>query len=150
MPALKSLQNKPAPDFALTDLRHARVHLAAWRGHIVLLNFWATWCAPCLEEMPRFVQWQNQYRAQGLQVVGVSMDDAPSDAVKLSQKLSLNYPVVMGDERIGELYGGVLGLPVTFLIDRKGIIRAQFKGQTDPQKIEAQVLALLNEAHPEP
>lgn len=139
---------RQAPGFSRLDLNQSQVRLANYRGKIVLLNFWATWCAPCLLEMPRFIQWQNQYRAQGLQVLGVSMDDDISPVRALNHKLHLNYPVVMGDEKLGELYGGILGLPVTYLIDRKGVIRARFQGETDLNKIESQLKELL--AAPQP
>jgi peroxiredoxin len=95
-------------------------------------------------EMPRFVVWQSQYGAEGLQIIGVSMDDDPALAHNLSAKLKLNYPVVMGDEKLGELYGGVLGLPVTFLIDRNGEIRARFQGETDLNAIDMQLKSLLH------
>ncbi|HEY0308483.1 MAG TPA: TlpA disulfide reductase family protein [Acidobacteriaceae bacterium] len=136
--------SKKAPELVRTDLNHKRVDINAYRGKVVLLNFWATWCAPCQLEIPRFVAWQSQYGAQGLQVIGVSMDDDPALVRKLITKLKLNYPVVMGDEKLGELYGGVLGLPVTFLIDRNGEIRAKFQGETDLNAIDMQLKSLLN------
>jgi thiol-disulfide isomerase/thioredoxin len=110
---------------------------------VVLLDFWATWCASCLVEMPRFVQWQQQYGPQGFQVIGISMDDDPALARKLSAKLRLNYPVAMGDDKLGELYGGVLGLPLTYLIDRDGKVRAQFQGETNLKTMEMQLKGLL-------
>jgi peroxiredoxin len=138
------LLNRKAPELVRTDLNHKRVDLNAYRGKVVLLNFWATWCAPCQLEMPRFVTWQSQYGAQGLQIIGVSMDDDPTLVRKLIAKLKLNYPVVMGDEKLGELYGGVLGLPITFLIDRNGEIRTKFQGETDLNAIDMQLKSLLN------
>jgi peroxiredoxin len=141
--------NKRAPDFARTDLDGARIRLADYRGKVVLLSFWATWCAPCLEEMPRFVEWQKHYGAQGLQVLGVSMDDDDYPVRALDRKLHLNYPVVMGDEKLGALYGGVLGLPVTYLVDGKGMIRARFDGETNPLRIERRLTNLLS-VHPRP
>ena len=93
--------------------------------------------------MPRFVEWQKRYGARGLQVVGISMDDAPEGVRRLYVKLKLNYPVAMGDESLGELYGGILGLPVTFLIDTHGEVIAKYQGETDLNKVEAQVQSLL-------
>src|SRR6266702_157927 len=122
---------KSAPLFVKNDLRGKKVDLASYRGHVILLNFWATWCAPCLTEMPRFVEWQKVYSGKGLQVLGVSMDDEVEPVRKMEQKLQLNYPVVMGDEKLGDSYGGVMGLPITFVIDREGKIRFQHKGLTD-------------------
>jgi peroxiredoxin len=140
-----ALVNRHAPAFARVDLHTSQqIHLSDYRGKVVLLNFWATWCAPCLLEMPRFVAWQRQYGKSGLQVLGVSMDDDDSPVRSLDRKLILNYPVVMGDEKLGELYGGVLGLPVTYLVDRNGVVRARFQGETDLDKIEEQLKLLLS------
>ena len=111
----------------------------------MLLNFWATWCSPCLVEMPVFAKWQQQYGAQGLQVVGISMDDDSAPVRRLLAKMKLNYPIAMGDAALGERYGGVLGLPLTYLIDRDGTVRAQFQGETDANTIEKQLRPMLNQ-----
>jgi peroxiredoxin len=93
--------------------------------------------------MPIFAGWQSQYGPQGLQVIGISMDDDPALARKLAAKLKLNYPVAMGDEKLGELYGGVLGLPLTYLIDKDGVVRAKFQGEIDPKTIQTKLKELL-------
>jgi cytochrome c biogenesis protein CcmG/thiol:disulfide interchange protein DsbE len=129
--------------FVRTDLQHRKLDLKAYRGKVVLLNFWATWCAPCQLEMPRFVSWQSKYGARGLRIIGISMDDDPALAREAYSKLKLNYPVVMGDAKLGERYGGVLGLPVTYLIDRRGRIRAEYQGETDLNAIETELRLLL-------
>jgi thiol-disulfide isomerase/thioredoxin len=126
------------------DLDHKRLDLNTYRGKVVLLNLWATWCAPCQVEMPSFVAWQKKYGPQGLQVIGISMDDDPALVRSMNGKLKLNYPVVMGDVKLGDLYGGVLGLPITFLIDRHGVIQAEFQGEPDMNKIEKQMQSLLS------
>jgi thiol-disulfide isomerase/thioredoxin len=146
LPAAESLLNRPAPQFARQGLNGTHLDLANYRGKIVLLNFWATWCAPCQIEMPVFVQWQRQYGPQGLQVIGISMDDDRALARKLAAQLKLNYPVAMGDEKLGELYGGVLGLPLTYLIDKNGIVRARFQGEISAKIIETKLQELLT--HP--
>ena len=142
--AATSLVHKRAPEFVRTDLGHKRLDLNAYRGKVVLLNFWATWCAPCQVEMPSFVAWQKKYGPQGLQVIGISLDDDPALVRSLYGKLKLNYPVAMGDVKLGDLYGGVLGLPVTYLIDRHGMIQAEFQGEADLGKIERQMQSLLS------
>lgn len=141
--AAESLLHRQAPGLVLRNLDNKRLDLKAYRGKVVLLNFWATWCAPCQLEMPRFVSWQRQYGPRGLQIVGISMDDDPALVRNLCAKLKVNYSVAMGDEKIGELYGGVLGLPVTYLIDTNGEIRAEFRGETDLNVIEKQMKTLL-------
>jgi peroxiredoxin len=142
-PAPENLLNKKAPAFTLTDLSGQSLTLARFRGKVVLLNFWATWCASCQVEMPVFAAWQQQYGPQGFEIIGISMDDGAGPARRLVARLKLNYPVAMGDERLGAHYGGVLGLPLTFLIDRNGVVRARFQGETDLKLIERQVAALL-------
>jgi peroxiredoxin len=144
-PPARDLLNKQAPDFTRQDLQGHTLHLKAFRGKVVLLNFWATWCAPCQMEMPVFSAWQRQYGPQGLAIIGISMDDDAAAARRLVQRLKLDYPVAMGDARLGLRYGGVLGLPLTFLIDRNGVVRARFQGETDAKTIEKQVQGLLAE-----
>jgi len=141
--ATTSLLHKQAPLFVRTDLENRKLDLRAYRGKVVLLDFWATWCASCQIEMPRFVAWQSRYGPRGLQIIGISMDDDPALARKLCKKMKLNYPVAMGDERLGQLYGGVLGLPLTYLIDSQGNVQARFRGETDLNSIEEQIKPLL-------
>ena len=116
-----------APNFSRADLSLRKIVLSSYRGKVVLLNFWATWCGPCLIEMPAFMEWQKQYGSGKFQVIGVSMDDEPAEVVATVARLKLNYPVLMGDEYLGDAYGGVFGLPVTFLIDRDGKIQARYQ-----------------------
>ena len=137
------LMHKPAPDFTRNDIYGHRVNLASFRGHVVLLTFWATWCAPCQIEMPHLVRWQSQFGPQGLQIVAISMDDSAAPVRSLARKRGVNYPVIMGDEELGALYGGVLGLPVTFLIDRDGKIDAVFKGESDLNRLKMRISSLL-------
>lgn len=138
-----ALVHHAAPEFARPDLAQHRVDLASLRGKVVLLNFWATWCAPCRLEMPRFVEWQKQYASQGLQIVGVSIDDDAAPVRPFVEKMHLDYPVVMGDARLNTLYGGVYGVPVTFVIDRQGIVRARIDGGADLPALEKQLRQLL-------
>lgn len=144
-PAAKSLVNKRAPEIARTDLKGAHIDLRSLRGKVVLLNFWATWCAPCQLEIPVFSKWQQQYGAQGLQVVGISMDDDAAPVRRLLSKLKPTYPVAMGDSKLGEQYGGVMGLPLSYLIDKKGVVRARFQGETDLKTIEKRLDAMLKQ-----
>jgi thiol-disulfide isomerase/thioredoxin len=132
-----------APEFVRRDLTGHNLDLARLHGKVVLLNFWATWCAPCQVEMPMFARWQEQYGPQQLTVIGISMDDDSELVRRMVHAQRIDYPVAMGDAKLGQRYGGVLGLPLTFLIDRKGIVRAKFQGETDLGKIEASLRSLL-------
>lgn len=142
---MRSLVNKRAPEFARAAFDGSKIDLKLLRGKVVLLNFWATWCAPCQAELPVFAQWQQQYGHDGLQVVGISMDDNAAPARRLVARLKLNYPVAMGDAKLGERYGGVLGLPMTYLIDKRGFVRAQFQGEASTDAIEKQLKEMLAE-----
>jgi thiol-disulfide isomerase/thioredoxin len=117
---------KTAPDFTLQTLDGKNVSLSSFRGKGVLLNFWATWCGPCKIEMPWFVELQKEYGSQGLQIVGVAMDDSSTqDIQNFVKEMGVNYPVLLGKEAVGQAYGGVDVLPTTFFIDRDGKIVAR-------------------------
>jgi cytochrome c biogenesis protein CcmG/thiol:disulfide interchange protein DsbE len=133
----------PAPDFSLTDLAGNKLRLSDYRGHVVLLDFWATWCDPCKEEIPHFVAMQNRYGPQGLQVIGISMDDDEKLAREFQVQFKMNYPVAMGSAPLADQYGGILGLPITFVIDRSGRIVSRHVGATDPSVFEAEIQRLL-------
>lgn len=137
-----------APDFSLPDLTGQQLRLSSYRGKVVLLDFWATWCDPCREEIPRFIELQKKYASQGLQIIGASMDDGPEPVRKFSQRFKMNFPVVMGNAKTGELYGGVLGLPIAFLIGRDGRIRAKHIGPTNISVFEREIVNLLRSGTP--
>ncbi|MGB7553162.1 MAG: TlpA disulfide reductase family protein [Candidatus Korobacteraceae bacterium] len=132
-----------APDFSLQDLNGQPLNLANYQGKVVLLDFWATWCAPCRDEIPHFVQLQDKYRQQGLQVLGISMDDGPQPVREFYQQVRMNYPVALGTEKVAEAYGGVLGLPIAFLIGRDGRIHAKYIGEVNMSVLEQEIETLL-------
>jgi cytochrome c biogenesis protein CcmG/thiol:disulfide interchange protein DsbE len=132
-----------APDFSLQDINGHSLDLASYRGKVVLLNFWATWCTPCGAEIPIFVQWQDNYRPQGLQIIGISMDDGPQPVREFYQQHKMNYPVAVGTDKLAQSYGGVLGLPVSFLIDRDGKIAAKYVGAVQIPTVEQEIKTQL-------
>jgi len=136
-------EHPEAPAISLTDIEGKRLDLSDYKGKVVVLDFWATWCAPCREEIPGFVEMQEKYASQGFSVIGVSMDDEPGPVVEFYKEFKMNYPVAVGNPRIGELYGGILGLPTTFLIGRDGRIYAKHTGGVNPALIEEEVQQLL-------
>ena len=114
---------KSAPEFTLKDANGSAAKLADYKGKVVLLDFWATWCGPCKIEIPWFIEFEQTYKDKGFAVLGVSMDEDGWEAVKpYIQERKINYRVLMGNDQVGQLYGGVDSLPTTFLIDRAGKI----------------------------
>ena len=132
-----------APDFTVTDLDGRKLTLSDFKGKVVLLNFWATWCAPCRTEIPHFVEMQNKYGPQGFQVIGISMDDNAKPVREFYQQYQLNYPVAVGDDKLAERFGGILGLPVNFILDREGRVHAKHLGATDVSVFDDEVSELL-------
>ena len=139
-----------AADFSLPDLTGQQIKLSNYRGKVVLLDFWATWCEPCRREIPQFVQLQEAYRQQGFQVVGVSLDDEAEPVREFYRGFKMNYPVVMGNAKLAEKYGGILGLPIAFLIGRDGRIYHKHIGETASSVLEREITALFEASSPAP
>ena len=142
-PTSQRLIGRRAPEFIRKDLRGETIDLARYRGKVGLLNFWATWCAPCRAELPHFNQWQAEFKTQGFQIIAVAMDDDPALVRNVVGKLHLALPVVIGDAKLGDLYGGVSDFPVSYLIDRDGIVRHRFEGETQPDQFKQRIRVLL-------
>jgi thiol-disulfide isomerase/thioredoxin len=134
-----------APDFTLQTLDGNNMRLSDLRGKAVLLNFWATWCGPCKIETPWLVELQKQYGSQGLQVVGIAMDDSGKDDIeKFAKDMGVNYPVLLGKEAVGDAYGGVPALPESFFIGRNGKIVDRIIGLKGRDEIEDAIKKALN------
>jgi thiol-disulfide isomerase/thioredoxin len=135
----------PAPDFTLETLDGKSVSLSSLRGKAVVVNFWATWCGPCKIETPWLVEMQNQYGAQGLQIVGVAMDDSGKDEIaRFAKNMGMNYPVALGKEAVGDAYGGVSYLPESFFVGRDGKIVDKIMGLEGRSEIEDAIKKALN------
>jgi peroxiredoxin len=144
----RSVKNrKAAADFSLHDANGSVVKLSDYRGKVVLLNFWATWCGPCTLEIPWFIEFEQQYKTRGFAVVGVSMDEDGWAAIKpYMAEHKMNYRVLLGDDSVSQLYGGVDALPTTFIIDRAG--RVAFPahvGLAGKNEYLKEIQSLLNE-----
>jgi peroxiredoxin len=135
----------PAPAWQLRGLDGKTVHSSDFKGKVVILDFWATWCPPCRMEIPGFVELQKQYEKQGLAVVGVSEDAiSPVEVKKFTQELGVNYPIVLADAGTSQAYGGIEALPTTFVIDRAGRIVKEHLGFTEKEELEKEIKPLLN------
>jgi thiol-disulfide isomerase/thioredoxin len=111
-----------------------------------MVNFWAAWCIPCAKEVPQFIALQKKYQDQGLQVIGFSVDDDGEELQSFYRKYDVNYPVIPSDLRIADAFGGVLGLPTTFVIGRDSRIHTKHTGVTDFSVLEQEVVTLLKAA----
>lgn len=133
-----------APPWKLKNLEGKPVRLSDFKGKVVLLNFWATWCPPCREEIPELVSLQKQYAPQGLVVLGIAMDEGdPAAIARFAKRKEINYPIVIGTPETAEAYGGVQILPTTFVIDRSGKIVDGLEGATDRAGFEAKIRPLF-------
>lgn len=135
----------PAPDFTLETLDGKKVTLSEFKGKAVLVNFWATWCGPCKIETPWLVELQKEYADQGLQIVGVAMDDSGKDEIaRFAKDMGMNYPVLLGKEAVGEAYGGIPALPESFFVGRDGKIVYKIMGIEGKAEIEEAIKKALN------
>ena len=135
---------KPAPEFSLKDADGRTVTLADYKGKVVLLNFWATWCGPCKIEIPWFAEFEQKYKDRGFAVLGVAMDEEGWDAVKpYLAEAKVNYRVIMGNDTVAGLYGGVESLPTTFVLDQDGRIASTHVGLVSKSEYENEILQLL-------
>jgi len=132
-----------APDFELVSDAGKTVRLADFKGKVVILDFWATWCPPCRKEIPGFVQIQSQYKDKGVEVVGVSLDQGWEPVRPFMKAQRINYPVLLGDMGVVRSYGNITSIPTTFVIDREGVIRARHVGYAPPQFFTSAIEPLL-------
>jgi peroxiredoxin len=135
---------RKAPDFTLKDANGRRLRLADYKGKVVLLNFWATWCAPCKTEIPWFVDFETQFQVRGFTVLGVSMDEDGWKAINpYVAEHKINYPIVLANEEVNEIYGGIEALPTTLLIGRDGKIKFLHAGLISREDYEKEIRQLL-------
>jgi thiol-disulfide isomerase/thioredoxin len=140
------IRGKVAPDFELSDLNGRTVRMADLRGKVVLVNFWATWCAPCVTEMPWFSEFQAMYGPQGFQVVAIALDENTDLCGPFVEQHKVeNLTVLLGDQSTAQSFGGILGLPTTFLVDRDGKFFSKHAGLVNRDTIEAEIVTLLRD-----
>ena len=139
-----AISGPPNLSFTLQDMNGKEVSLGAYKGKVLLINFWATWCVPCKTEIPGFIDLYNRYRRRGLEVVGIDIDEPASLVVPYARNMKMNYPVLLdgGRHDVHEAYG-VVGLPTTIIIGRDGTTCEQHVGFTRRSTFEEAVKRLL-------
>lgn len=132
-----------APDFTLPIVGGGKFTLSSLKGKIIILDFWATWCQPCRQEIPDFIALKEKYKKEGLEIVGISLDEEEAPVEKFSKKMGINYILVMGDENTVKKYGGIKGIPTTFIIAQNGNIVAKYIGYRPKKVFENGIKKLL-------
>jgi len=141
-PGLPPEASETAPNFSLPLLDGGTASLSDFRGKVVILDFWASWCPPCKREIPDFIALQRRYQSKGLQIVGVALDETePVRTYAAGQ--GINYPILVGNAAIARVYGGISGIPTTFVIDRNGKIVRRYEGYRPPAVFEKDAAAFL-------
>ena len=131
-----------APHFVLPAVAGEAVDSDAYRGRVLLVSFFATWCPPCMEEVPAFIELQKEFAARGFSVLGLSVDEGGIDLVRrLVEKYGINYPVAMADQQVTRGFGGVSGIPVSFLVNREGQVVQKYLGYTDHDVLKQDIQA---------
>ncbi|MDZ7262437.1 MAG: TlpA family protein disulfide reductase [candidate division KSB1 bacterium] len=136
--------SKQAPDFSLPNLEGKQVKLSDFKGKVIILDFWATWCPPCRMEIPDFIDLYKTYQDTGLVILGVALDQEGEKVVKpFAKKQGINYPILMGNAQVVQKYGGIQGIPTTFIINQEGKIITTFLGYRPKKVFEEEVKKLL-------
>jgi peroxiredoxin len=132
-------------DFSIKDMNGAQVKLADYKGKVILMNFWATWCGPCKMEIPAFVQLYDQYKDRGFVILGISTDDEPDALKSYAQEYRMNYPVLVGRDRedLLDAYGPIYGIPTSYFITRDGAICKKHMGPATKEEFEQTIKSLL-------
>lgn len=144
-PAVNAQVLQEAPDFTLPDLNGESFNFSELKGKVIILDFWATWCPPCRAEIPHFISLYSRYKEQGLEIVGVALDEGGDKTVKsFAEDFGINYPILIGNSEVADAYGGIRGIPTTFIIDRKGRIIEKFVGYRDKEVFESAIQKLLS------
>lgn len=142
----QDLSGTPSPDFTLMDVTGQQRNVSEWKGKVLVINFWATWCPPCLEEIPHFIKLQDKYGHQGLQFVGIALEGV-DEVLGFANEQGINYPLLVGEQEVIKLAGKfgnrIGGLPYTVILDRKGHISFIKQGPLSRSEAEQVITSIL-------
>jgi cytochrome c biogenesis protein CcmG/thiol:disulfide interchange protein DsbE len=142
-PSCKASHGTAKLNFKLKDMNGATVNLADYKGKVILLNFWATWCGPCKVEIPEFIRAYEAHKDRGFVVLGVSIDDTPDQLKAFAAQYKVNYPMLLNQEDVEQEYGPLYGVPVSFFIGRDGLICRKQMGEVKKETLEQELRSLL-------
>jgi len=143
---LKSAQAATkVPDFSFDSVNDkGNIDIKDFRGKVVLINFWATWCGPCVKEIPSLIELQKEFGPQGFSIIGISVDQGGSRGVKkAAEKMGINYPIVIGSSKVGRQFGGVYGVPTSFLVDRAGNVLKKYPGYINHEVFVSDIKSVI-------
>ncbi len=140
----KSREAGKAPSFLLSDLDGTSISSESFAGKVMIVNFWASWCAPCRLEIPHLIALNDKYGDRGVVVIGIAIDPAAPEVLKaFAEEMEVDYPMLVGDEKVFNDFGGLFGLPTTIVVDQNYVIQNKFVGLVDPSLFEEEILTLL-------
>jgi peroxiredoxin len=142
-PAAHKSEGTANLDLVFKDMNGAEVRLADYKGKVILLNVWATWCGPCELEIPELVEAYSKYKDQGVVVLGLSLDDPAETLRAYAPKKNMNYPLLLWDDKFDDAYGPIVGVPITFFIGRDGTISRRHFGPVTKERIDQEIKSLL-------
>jgi len=144
LPTCSEGRQDKAPNFSLKTHDGKSVDLDKLKGKVVVINFWATWCGPCRQEIPGFIETYKSYRTKGVEIIGISLDEGGWNVVQpYVTKSNIPYPVVIGDQALSEAYGGIDAIPTTFIINKVGGIAGKHVGYLSKDQLEKEIKAAL-------
>ena len=141
---VKKSELRLAPEFSLRDVNGQERKLSEFKDKVVIIDFWATWCPPCRQEIPHFIDLYSQYKDKGLEIIGIALDGNAERVVpRFVTENNINYTVLLGNQDAGDLYGGIAAIPTTFIVDKEGKIRKKYIGYNEKEVFERDIKELL-------
>lgn len=140
-----SVIGKKAPDWTLKNAKDENISFSQYKGKVVIVDFWTTWCPPCRKEIPGFIELQRQYADKGLVILGISLDKSAATAKEFARKNGINYPIVHGNAKVAGLYGNIQSIPTTFIVSPAGKIVNRLVGYHTKEVFEAEIKPLLKQ-----